>query len=504
MKTYSINSIGLLSMLILLSFDLCATDVVLNGRVRYYDSQTGTYKPVANAEIQIYTINPTVSPSPVVYTDNNGNFNKYLNVYPDQVDAHLFLRNEKIDLRGAITTRSIANIAVKINHPSCPDPLIPCHPWTTPPDFENMDMDLSGDEANYALIFDHANKAANFSIAQGFTPSQCIVKYPLQSSIINQVWISAKGSFFWPSSTVTFPPPDENFIETILSGIISLAAWFGYTGEFTANTIYINDLVKYNPSTVYHEYGHFIMKQKRGDWPVSQIEYATGVVPFDHNSGDAQQNSRQTYIEGWANYYEMAVSGWVANPSNPYSISKLPVNGENNKPVIGPDGYKHEYTVANAFWDFYDPANDENFQTSYVNISNVMGEKQNLMSEFISTLTHKSYITDQQRNAGIALMNLSSTKMNPLTSYGNATMYVKNDFNGGIVNINNSDINTSSLGGAFSTTELWMSNLRTLKAKEQTYDNYQRLFKHTRPSNQVDTWTTGDPIKKNGNNSLKG
>ncbi|WP_346289031.1 hypothetical protein, partial [Zoogloea sp.] len=80
MKTNIKNSIGLLSMLILLSFDLCATDVVINGRVRYYDSQTGTYKPVANAEIQIYTINPTVSPSPVVYTDNNGNFNKYLNV----------------------------------------------------------------------------------------------------------------------------------------------------------------------------------------------------------------------------------------------------------------------------------------------------------------------------------------------------------------------------------------------------------------------------------------
>lgn len=127
----------------------------------------------------------------------------------------------------------------------------------------------------------------------------------------------------------------------------------------------------------------------------------------------------------------------------------------------------------------------------------VIGDGQKYMKDYISMMGHKSFLTDQQRNAAIPIM--TNNKMDPLTSYGNASMYVKNDFNGGIVNINNSDINTTPLGGAFSTTELWMSTYRTLKAKEQMYDNYQRLFKHTRPSNQTDTWTTGLTTKKNFN-----
>lgn len=318
----------------------------------------------------------------------------------------------------------------------------------------------------------------------------------MQTTIVDAFTIQNNtGSFFWPFVTTTM----DNTFSSWWDPFTVTLKFLGLNPQMTENAIYINEyvLTNLNRSTVYHEYGHFIMKQKRGDWPVTLAEYGLGLAPFNHNPDVVQQNSSQAYIEGWANFYELAVIGWVANPSNPYSASKWYVNGENNKPVIGPDGYKHEYTVANAFFDFYDPANDETFQTSYANISNVIAEKQNLMSDFISALVHKSYITDVQRNAGIGLMNLSSNKMSPLTSYGNATMYVKNDFNGGIVNINNSDINTTSLGGAYSTTELWMSNLRTLKAKEQMFDNYQRLFKHTRPNNQTDTWTTGLQQKTN-------
>lgn len=449
--------------------------IYAGGTVRYYDEQLQVWRPLVGVEVKQLNGTPT-------YTDANGHYSVPVGsnwIVPDYVTIYVFFRNQYIDLQEAVTTRLDSRSATKwINPP----------PYYLPGDeYANMDFDFTSNWANYAKIFDHANKAANFSIAQGFTPSRCIVRYPLQASIVDGQWISASGSFFWPFATTTI---DDLFSEWWDPFVITLEL-LGFNPQLTANTIYINDLVKYHPSIVYHEYGHFIMKQKRGDWPVSWGEYASLQVPFNHNPDDVQQNSRQSYLEGWANFYELAVSGWVANQSNPYSVGKLPVNGENNKPVIGPDGYKHEYTIANAFWDFYDPAGDENFQASYANISNVMGEKQNLMSEFISTLTHKTYITDVQRNAGINLMSIN--KMSPITSYGNATMYVKNDFNGGIVNINNSDINTDLplYEGIFSTTELWMSTYRTLKAKEQMYDNYQRLFKHTNPVLPSDTWTTG-------------
>ncbi len=450
--------------------------IYASGTVRYYDSQLQIWKPLTGVEVK--QLNGTPS-----YTDANGRYSVPVGanwIVPDQVTVYVFFRNQYIDLRGAVTTRSDSRTAFKeINPP----------PFYLPGDeFSHMDFDFTDDWGNYAKIFDYANKAANFSIAQGFIPAKCIVKYPLQASIVNQVWIGANGSFFWPFETMSTNSVAFQAIANAYLPIIPLVATlFGYTGEMTQNAIYINDLVKYYPSTVYHEYAHFIMKQKRGDWSVSKTEYISG-FPTNHDPEASQQNSRQAYLEGWANFYELAVLGWVANPSSPYSVGKYSVGHVSN-------GYNHELTVANAFWDFYDPVNDENFQTSYTNIFNVLGEKQNLMSEFISALAHKSYLTDAQRNAGINLMTLN--KMSPITSYGNATMYAKNDFNGGIVNINGGDVNTSTLGGAFSATELWMSTYRPLLAKEQMYDNYQRLFKHTNPISPSDTWTTGDPQKKN-------
>lgn len=303
-----------------------------------------------------------------------------------------------------------------------------------------MDFDFTGDWGNYAKIFDHANKAANFSITNGFTPAQCIVKYPLQSSIVDQIWISASGSFFWPFETMSTNSAAFQAIANAYVPIIPLVATlFGYAGEMTQNAIYINDLEKYDVATVYHEYGHFLMKQKRGDWPVSKTEYINGDVPIAHDPTDSQQNECQSYIEGWSDFYSLAVEDWVANPASPYTSRRWSVGD------VGSDGYKHELTVGNAFYDFYYPP--KGFSASFANILNVIGEKQDFMKDFVSTLAHKTYFTDPQRNAGISIMN--QNKMNPLIPYGNATMYVKNDFNGGIVNINSGDVNTTPLGGAF-------------------------------------------------------
>lgn len=128
--------------------EVSAVGVYVTGRIRYWDNEANAYRPLVNAETQIETYNPIVTPTPVLYTDANGEYSIYLGVYPDQVTVRVYFRNARIDLRQVYTTHSESVIALKTIWPPCPDPLIPCYTWLTPPDFEDMNMDFTSGSNN--------------------------------------------------------------------------------------------------------------------------------------------------------------------------------------------------------------------------------------------------------------------------------------------------------------------------------------------------------------------
>ncbi|HRQ30657.1 MAG TPA: hypothetical protein PLU49_11320, partial [Saprospiraceae bacterium] len=490
------NSHLILLQLTLLIFfsnlNILAIDVGVSGSVRYYDNDAGTLRPLVNAKIVIVTYEPTISPAPTIYTDQNGEYFCSLNVYPDQVTVYIFFANSKIDLRGQTTTRSDSRTHLKMVNPP---------PYFIPGDeYKNMDFDFTGVKADYAKIFTLGNHAVDFAINNGYTPPQCVIKYPAEESIINNMTVTVNTSFYWPFYNV-------NSLSTIgfLNPQVLLINFLGHDFNITEKTVYLTraEAGVNHRSTVFHEYAHFLMQAIRGDWPVSISEYLSGTVPFAHSWESESQHERLAFIEGWANFYASAVESWRHNPSSPYAgryvsdgyiFSNLFENPVWYNPNVT-NGYNHELYVAAAFFDFYDPAyGDDNFQTPFINILNVIGEKQPNMAQFVYMFARKQFQSDQQRNAAIPIMN--NLNMNPVVPYGNATVNIKNNFNAGIINVDNIDVNTNVTGGVFSKTELWMSNKR-LFAKEQMYDNYQRVFKHTDLTNQSPTWTTDNPLKKN-------
>ncbi|TAL65364.1 MAG: hypothetical protein EPN88_09690, partial [Bacteroidetes bacterium] len=267
------------------------------------------YKPLVNAKIGIVTYNPTVTPTPTIYTNQNGEFLYSLNVYPDQVTVYVFFENSKINLRGHTTTHSDSKITMKMINPP---------PYFIPGDeYQNIDFDFTGRKADYSKIFMLGNYAADFTINNGYTPPQCIIKYPAEESIINGITLQqVNNSFYWPF-------PDVTAVDLIgfLNPLIPILYFTGHEFIITERTVYItlSEAGINCRSTVFHEYAHFLMHTKRGNWPVSFAEYISGVVPFEHYWGSNSQNERLALIEGWANFYASAVESWLFNPSSPYA-----------------------------------------------------------------------------------------------------------------------------------------------------------------------------------------
>jgi hypothetical protein len=499
------------------------------GTVTYYDVDLQAQKPVVNAKIVVQTYYPAGTYE--TYTDGSGNF--YVSfpsgVYPSQAVAYLFFKNDKIDLRGYQTTRStfVNKVHAGSLGPSG-GPFPPCS-FSFNGYFEDLNFifSISEDNNNYAKIFMMANEAANFAIQSGYTPPQCIVKYPLEESIVHLqgVWYDMPdqdASFFWPFGTMSISPSDLLLYIPIIPIICPDCG-----AQLTSNTVYINrkSANAGGRFTVFHEYGHFVMKMKRGGtWPISATDYTLGIENPNHSFNDYNQTSRKSYIEGWADFYGSSVESYYVNPANPYS-GRLYDQFTNGSVYTFNDffespsdynsshwyyekfnfdnvtnGYVNEVTVAAAFFDFYDQTTfDDNFQTSFLNILNTIGDGSSTMPGFISTLAHKPFLTDQTRNSGIPIME--QLNMDPVVSYGNATLKVKNDFNGGNVNIDSVEVNTDQqpTPGIFEKTELWMKDKR-LQAEEQFYPGtgYQYVFQHTRPVNFSNTWTTIEfPQSKN-------
>lgn len=70
--------------------EVSAVGVYVTGRIRYWDNEANAYRPLVNAETQIETYNPIVTPTPVLYTDANGEYSIYLGVYPPGHCSRLF------------------------------------------------------------------------------------------------------------------------------------------------------------------------------------------------------------------------------------------------------------------------------------------------------------------------------------------------------------------------------------------------------------------------------
>lgn len=505
-----------------------------SGTATYYDIELSQRRPVSGAQVTIETyFDGDVGTVYDTYTDANGFFNMSFpsGVNPNQIRARLFFRNDKIDLSGVFTTHSTFVGTIDLGTIGECSPGTPCD--FRLPYFSGTDFYLDQGAANndYARAFYLTNVAADFAASHGFTPPQCVVKFPAEESIVNDVHLSV-SSFYFPFGTI---PVGSQLLTVILPLVLEISPYAAlgvellaldpdYQGELTSSTVYLtHDVV--NPghrTTVFHEYGHFIMDAKRGwNWPYSIEEIETRHLQPSHSWTEIHQVDRVAFVEGWGNFYGSAVESWLSNPGSPYSGryqesgndypilmenlagSYLMITDPNNSNQrinlydAIPNGYNHELLIGATFFDLYDPAaGDDNIQSSLPNILDVIGERWSVMGDYMYHFVRESFLSDQQRNQGIGMLTLN--KMDPIVSYENATMYVQNDFHHGTVLIDNSSANTDESGGLISKTELWMSSKR-VQAVEQVNpaDNYQRVFKHTHPVTPLDTWTTTNQQKKN-------
>ena len=488
--------------------------VSISGTASYYDVESSTQRPIQNARIHtkswIDIVNGTFSDFDT-YTDVNGDYLTNTYQHPTQVISYLYFKNDKIDLRGRSTSRSVYTSLVDLGTfgDGCSE--------ETPCSFEisvfhdlNFDFVVNENENNYATIFMLGNEAANFSLGHGYTPSTpCIIKYPAETSILDGWSLPLTASFFWPEETM--PAVDlagDNWLTDIIG--------FLGGGELTENTIYLQGSVVNldKHSTVYHEYGHFLMKERRGSWPLTLDDYRNG-VPFRHSQGNTNQDERLAYLEGWADFYGSAVQSWITDPSNPYTGAYQDYNYIMEKPewefsaftnVTNGQGYKNEIMVGSLLFDFYDPQityipntsgqlEVDNIQTPFTTMLDAIAQTGALTTDYVKNLMSIPSITDLQRHIGISVLN--TAKMDPVASYGNVSVKVKNDFESGDVilgkNVMNFEqINTDALPhGTVDRSRLWMDDLY-LNAIENQYDpqGYPMKFQHTHPFFPEKTWTT--------------
>ncbi len=497
--------IFVISLLLSYSSILYSQQNVVDGRVTYYDIDESQMLPLKNVHIRIETIEPQHTFH--TYTNDNGEFSQELPWIPEEVTARLFFENDKIQIQDVSTVRTDRRHKFwsGLGYGGCIPPELPCE-YELPNPYTNMDIEMLPNSLNskIAKVFVLVNKAADFCILNGYTPPQCIIKYPAEKSISTVFTIDLE-SFYWPFGSMSY---GNNFLP-----IFNL---FG-TAQLTEHAIYIeeSDVFINNRTTIFHEYGHFVLHAKRDwDWPISLSEYAIGDATFNHSWQEASQQPRTAFIEGWADFFAAAVESWVTLPENPYTglyhwgdydiylTNPQDANiffwdGPNYIRLLSnvTNGYEHELLIGAAFFDFYDPDADDDLQTSFLNILNVIGDRDNDMKDYISRFAHKDFLNDPQRSAGIHIMEIN--KMDPLISYGNANLKVKNNFAGGKVYINNVEKTINPEIGELPNEDIWMTGINLKAVQQIPADGYYRLFTHTDPVNPRPTWRTDFPSKYN-------
>src|ERR1043165_3362113 len=99
-----ISKVWLLHLLAVFSLGTLHAQLVgVSGHVKYWDEDIDNFAPLRNVQISIITENPVVQPTPILYTDNNGEFSFDMSVYPEVVHVYVTFLNAKVDLSGLHT-----------------------------------------------------------------------------------------------------------------------------------------------------------------------------------------------------------------------------------------------------------------------------------------------------------------------------------------------------------------------------------------------------------------
>ncbi len=155
---------------------------------------------------------------------------------------------------------------------------------------------------------------------------------------------------------------------------VNPATYFGYNTPLSfyvpdADTLYIlggvdgdtdnSDTDHYDNSVILHEYGHFIEDQ-----------YSKTDSPGGSHNGNAVIDARLAWGEGWANFFQSAITGepvyrdTYGNPSGTtqgvffnldIEASCTSANGGCDYSALSGEGNFREFSITRFFWDFIDP-----------------------------------------------------------------------------------------------------------------------------------------------------
>jgi hypothetical protein len=404
------------SLLLMMVSSSVAQSTSLGGRVTYNNPGPGVNPfegpiPLKNAKVIIRTDWPSWSTTQ--HTNSNGYFGTSIGFLPRQATVTVFFSNDQIEVRGYSTARSFSKSVVYLGKfGECPGGseggYIPCD-FGLPQDLYSVNIDpafKAGEDNNdFSLVFEYGNIAANLAIANGVNPPKAFIKYPAETTIIrssidgSHPSIPITSSFFWPFENKDFV--DYLYPWLPIGTLIDLA----FDSKLSENTIYFS---KNSPlTTIFHEYGHFIMKSLRGgNWPVDLSEYITLAEPFLHSITDFNQTTRLAYIEGWANFYGASrdfsgtyqgITGYMESPGYIFNAT---------------NGFKSELAVGHALFDIYDPSttsDNDGFQKSFYSLMDNLRYGDNNFENYI--LRYYSMLS-QSEKAALRLM-LQIDKMNP-------------------------------------------------------------------------------------------
>ncbi len=397
------------------------TQTIISGNASYFNPETQNIEPIRHAFILVNTEYPVIIREG--YTDENGNYSFSIgNAYPEMVTVRLYFKNEKVDLRGFEGTRVDFVQHAKVIRISDGTPDIVPNQFHLPgSEFIGMNFYYGANStwAGYAWAFSMANLAAEFAFTSGITNEQVVVKFPLETTLTDGLGNLESAydinSFFWPYETKSL---DGGDILPFLPLLGTFLLTGGVEAQLTKNTIYIDN--DSDRLTIFHEYGHFIMKEMReGTWPISLNEYLNGYETMTHSWNEYNQSERLAFIEGWANFFAAAVESFNNNSNDTYSGSygEGPVDLFENTHHINyykfnfnnvENGFKNEVTVGAAFFDLYDPENsgdNDGLQLTLGNISESFNKNIFTFNDYLFSL-YPSLINSEREKLVIILKTL--------------------------------------------------------------------------------------------------
>ncbi len=408
------------------------------GKATYTSIDEGNaIKPIRKAKILIGMLTSgNIRYDLTTYTDSEGKFSASLSgVKCDRAEARLYFENELVSVRTFETRRSDVSQGIAFSSTS------------NAVAFElNFSYAQNSDFNKTAIIFMRGLLSAEFAKSRGVTPPQAIIRYPLEEGLVDNInslcidplpiatFFGANFlSFYWP-----FPDLDIsnlrlvrfiNYMLPLISMPLNFLESFRCRIVFKENSIYLTKNTAETPrgkSTVFHEYGHFLMRHLRGGtWPVAtysdyEFPLGEGSEPFEHSLDTYDMTSKQGYIEGWANFFASAVESfyypinsnffsgsYVGTPDimefpNYYNSSVFSFSN------VG-DGYRNEITVGATLFDFYDPkisGDNDMFQENFNNICSHVGSLPNTTHDYCNILfSNSTDIRDKRAIFGIMRSN---------------------------------------------------------------------------------------------------